>query len=124
MSLARATSSELTKQFTTSMWWILALILFLYVGVTAGGLAGVLKVLNDAGINVEYMYGFVDRSSDNALVAFTRDRDPARRASEWLAGLSAGWQPDDDSQWDAGVNVGLNRDSPDLQLYAGYVRRF
>ena len=35
-----------------------------------GGLAGVLKVLNDAGINVEYMYGFVDRSSDNALVAF------------------------------------------------------
>ena len=42
MSLARATSSELTKQFTTSMWWILALILFLYVGVTAGGLAGVL----------------------------------------------------------------------------------
>lgn len=35
-----------------------------------GGLAEVLRVLNDAGINVEYMYGFVDRSSDNALVAF------------------------------------------------------
>jgi len=35
-----------------------------------GGLASVLRVLNDAGINVEYMYGFVDRSSENALVAF------------------------------------------------------
>jgi hypothetical protein len=57
-------------------------------------------------------------------ISFTRDRDPAGHASEWLAGLSAGWQPDDDSQWDAGVNVGLNRDSPDFQFYAGYVRRF
>ncbi len=40
MSLARATRSELTKQFTTSMWWILALVLVVYVGSTAGGLAG------------------------------------------------------------------------------------
>ena len=57
-------------------------------------------------------------------VSFTRDRDPAGHSSEWLAGVSAGWQPGDDSQWDMGVNVGLNRNSPDLQLYAGYVRRF
>jgi hypothetical protein len=41
MSLARATRSELTKQFTTSMWWILAVVLFLYIGFTAAGLAGV-----------------------------------------------------------------------------------
>lgn len=40
MSLARATRSELTKQFTTSMWWILAIVLLAYVGSTAGGLAG------------------------------------------------------------------------------------
>ncbi|GAA3923162.1 ABC transporter permease subunit [Microbacterium invictum] len=39
MSLANATRSELTKQFTTSMWWILAIVLVVYVGSTAGGLA-------------------------------------------------------------------------------------
>ncbi len=57
-------------------------------------------------------------------VSITRDRDPAGHATELLAGLSAGWQPDDDSQWDIGANLGLNHDSPDLQVYAGYVRRF
>lgn len=39
MSLARATHSELTKQFSTSIWWILALVLAAYVGLTATGLA-------------------------------------------------------------------------------------
>lgn len=39
MSLANATRSELTKQFTTSMWWILGIVLVVYVGSTAGGLA-------------------------------------------------------------------------------------
>ncbi|MFT3797548.1 ABC transporter permease [Microbacterium sp.] len=41
MSLANATRSELTKQFTTSLWWILGLVLLFYIGSTAGGLAGV-----------------------------------------------------------------------------------
>ena len=40
MSLAHATRSELTKQFSTSLWWILALVLLVYIGSTAGGLAG------------------------------------------------------------------------------------
>lgn len=35
MSLAAATRSETTKQFTTSMWWLLAVVLFAYVGFTA-----------------------------------------------------------------------------------------
>ncbi|SFS13333.1 hypothetical protein SAMN04487846_2657 [Microbacterium sp. cf046] len=35
MSLANATRSEATKQFTTSMWWILAIVLFAYIGFTA-----------------------------------------------------------------------------------------
>ncbi|WP_336630604.1 MULTISPECIES: ABC transporter permease subunit [unclassified Microbacterium] len=45
MSLANATRSELTKQFTTSMWWILGIVLFVYVGLTAGGLAGTFGAL-------------------------------------------------------------------------------
>lgn len=34
-----------------------------------GGLAGVLKVLGEAGINVEYLYTFVIRTKDQAFVA-------------------------------------------------------
>ena len=59
-----------------------------------------------------------------AELSFTRDDDPGGGSTEALAGLSLGWQPDADSQWDVGVNAGLNRDSPDVELYAGYVRRF
>src|SRR3546814_3847222 len=57
-------------------------------------------------------------------LSLTRDRDPAGHATAALAGVSLGWQPGADSQWDIGVNAGLNRASPDVQLYAGYVRRF
>jgi hypothetical protein len=35
-----------------------------------GGLSEVLDVLGDAGINVEYMYAFVEKSSDNAVMIF------------------------------------------------------
>ncbi|MET0812806.1 MAG: ABC transporter permease [Microbacterium sp.] len=38
MSLAAATRSEITKQFTTSMWWVLAIVLVAYVGFTATAL--------------------------------------------------------------------------------------
>lgn len=39
MSLAAATRSETTKQFSTAMWWILALVLAVYVASTAAALA-------------------------------------------------------------------------------------
>lgn len=35
-----------------------------------GGLAEVLNILGNAGINVEYMYAFVEKSSDNAVMIF------------------------------------------------------
>jgi len=41
MSLVAATRSETTKQFTTAMWWILAIILVVYVAFTASVLGGV-----------------------------------------------------------------------------------
>ncbi len=40
-----------------------------------GGLAEILKTLNDGGVNIEYMYGFVERSTDKALMVF-RFEDP------------------------------------------------
>jgi len=38
-----------------------------------GGLANILKVLADEDINIEYMYGFVEKSSDKALMVFRFD---------------------------------------------------
>ncbi|MCH6231683.1 ABC transporter permease subunit [Microbacterium sp. CFH 31415] len=38
MSLAAATRSETTKQFSTAMWWVLAIVLAGYVGFTAAAL--------------------------------------------------------------------------------------
>ena len=38
-----------------------------------GGLAGVLKILTDADINVEYMYAFVEKSGQKAVVVLRTD---------------------------------------------------
>ncbi len=38
-----------------------------------GGLARVLKILSDNDVNVEYMYGFVEKSGGNALIVFRFD---------------------------------------------------
>lgn len=40
---------------------------------TPGGLAHVLRVLTDNDINVEYMYGFVEKFSEKALLVFRFD---------------------------------------------------
>ncbi|MGA2093027.1 MAG: ACT domain-containing protein [Sedimentisphaerales bacterium] len=40
------------------------------VGDKPGGLAAILKIFADNDVNVEYMYGFVEKFSDNALLVF------------------------------------------------------
>jgi hypothetical protein len=35
-----------------------------------GGLAGVLFILSEAGVNIEYLYAFIEKSSAGALVIF------------------------------------------------------
>lgn len=53
-----------------------------------------------------------------------RDDDPSGHTTQMLAALSIGWMANDDLQFDAGVNAGLDRDAPDAELYAGISRRF
>ncbi|MDD5131935.1 MAG: ACT domain-containing protein [bacterium] len=45
-----------------------------------GGLAEILKILNENNVNIEYMYGFVERSADKALLVFRFD-DPDKAIS-------------------------------------------
>jgi len=45
---------------------------------TPGGLSNVLKVFSDKGVNVEYMYGFVEKKSDKAMLVLRfEDTDKA-----------------------------------------------
>ena len=39
----------------------------------SGGLASVLRVVNEVGLNVEYMYAFVNKSGSNAVLIFRFD---------------------------------------------------
>lgn len=47
MSLARATRSEVTKQFSTSIWWVLAIVLVVYIAMMAGGMAFLVGATED-----------------------------------------------------------------------------
>jgi len=47
------------------------------VGDKPGGLARVLKVINENSLNVEYMYGFTEKLTDTALMVFRFDKPDA-----------------------------------------------
>lgn len=67
---------------------------------------------------------FSDRLTAAAELSATRDDDPSGHGTQTLAGLSVGWMAHRDFQLDAGVNLGLDRAAPDVELYAGVSRRF
>ncbi len=45
--------------------------------------------------------------------------DPDHRVHSWSADAAAAYQPSDRVQLDGGANLGLNHQTPDLELYAG-----
>jgi hypothetical protein len=53
-----------------------------------GGLAGILEVLSAAELNVEYMYAFVSRATEKAMVVFRFERIDAALAALKQAGVS------------------------------------
>lgn len=65
-----------------------------------------------------------DRLGAAVDLAVIQDDDPAGSSTEALLGLSMTLSVSDNVQLDAGLNLGLNDDSPDTELYAGFVTRF
>jgi len=65
-----------------------------------------------------------ERVSVGAEVSAIRDRDPGGHSTQALLGLSAAWRPCGDWQLDLGSNLGLDRESPDVEVYAGIAKRF
>jgi hypothetical protein len=66
---AKAVEVLKQNQFTVSMTQVVAV----EVSDRPGGLAYILDILQKENINVEYMYAFVERSSDNAVIIFRFD---------------------------------------------------
>jgi hypothetical protein len=66
---AKAVNVLKQNQFTVSMTQVVAV----EVSDRPGGLAHILDILQKENINVEYMYAFVERSSDNAVIIFRFD---------------------------------------------------
>jgi hypothetical protein len=52
------------------------------------------------------------------------DWDPAGTTRQYSADASVAFLPGNDVQLDGGANFGLNRDTPDVELYAGVSTRF
>lgn len=50
--------------------------------------------------------------------------DPARTIRQYSFDTALAWVPRPNFQWDIGANVGLNKDTPALQVYTGITRRF
>jgi hypothetical protein len=50
--------------------------------------------------------------------------DPAGTLRQYSFDLDAAYLADNDTQLDGGLNLGLNRATPDLEIYAGISRRF
>ena len=62
--------------------------------------------------------------SMGAELAAFRDEDPGGHRTHAIAGLSAAWRLRGDWQLDVGSNLGLDHTSPDVEVYAGIVKRF
>jgi hypothetical protein len=57
-------------------------------------------------------------------ISATRDDDPSGHSTTTLASVSVAYQPTKNSQFDVGTVTGLNRNSPDVEVYFGVSRRF
>jgi hypothetical protein len=54
----------------------------------------------------------------------SQDFDPARITAQYSFDLDVAWQPLNNLQLDAGLNFGLNRNTPETQIYLGASQRF
>ena len=86
------------------------------------------------GVGTGYHLDLIDvvgigRSFDDGVTLGTelwtsQNTDPMGATSAYSFDISAAWQPNSELQVDGGVNFGLNRNTPGVQIYTGISRRF
>lgn len=80
----RAYSTLKANEFAVSMTDVLAV----EVDDHPGGLAAILKILGEAGTNIEYLYAFLEKSSKDALVVFRVEQLDEAVAALQAAGVN------------------------------------
>ncbi|TPG11991.1 transporter [Sphingomonas oligophenolica] len=69
-------------------------------------------------------YALTDALTATGEVQALRDDDPAGHATQTVAALSFAYLATPDTQFDIFAAAGLNRNTPDAELYAGIAHRF
>lgn len=69
-------------------------------------------------------YDLTDDLMANVEVQMIRDEDPMGHSTQTRGAVALAWSANDDMIFDIGGVAGLNRDTPDMRLYAGIARRF
>lgn len=77
-------------------------------------------IVNVVGLGRDIAGGF----NIGAEIWASQNFDPAGTVNQYSFGPEIAWQPNPNNQFDGGFAVGLNRRTPDLELYAGFSRRF
>ncbi|MCL5104423.1 MAG: ACT domain-containing protein [Armatimonadetes bacterium] len=67
---AKAKKSLTDEGFTVAMTEVLAI----EIPDRPGGLAGIIDIFAESGLNIEYMYAFVGTSGENAIVIFRTEK--------------------------------------------------
>lgn len=86
----------------------------------ASGTASHVQLANDVSVG----YALRDDLILGADVYMTQSTDPGPKQNWYLYDMNVAWITDNDTQLDAGWAFGLNRATPDLELYFGVSRRF
>lgn len=90
--------------------------------------------VNDSGEGRHAMYGgaaeieyaFSETLKADLSARITRDDDPDRtvRGTPALGSLALSWQSNENTQFDVGTNIGLNKAAPDVEAFVGISHRF
>ncbi len=75
-------------------------------------------------VNVVGLGRSIGAMTVGAEIWTSQNLDPAGTVSQYSADANAAWLVNNDTQLDCGVNLGLNRATPDLEVYFGIARRF
>jgi hypothetical protein len=86
----------------------------------ASGTASHVQLANDVSVG----YALRDNLLLGADVYMTQSYDPGPKQNWYLFDMNMAWITDNDTQLDCGWAFGLNRATPDLELYFGVSRRF
>lgn len=73
---------------------------------------------------VAVTHGLTGNLSATTEVFIQRDRDPLGHTTQSTLDFLLAWQPIRNWQFDVSSYVGLNRDTPDVELLGGFTRRF